>query len=109
MKKKNIKTVYLFIISICAVWVNSSCTDDYAEINTDKNSISTVGSAEIPFLFAKAITSVPWNGQTQQNLYADQYAQYFANITTYFPTDRLVIDHSWAQDAWNNQYTQVVP
>ena len=109
MKRINIKTVYLCIIATCAVLLNSSCTDDYEEINTNKNSISTVGSAEIPFLFAKAITSVPWNGQVEQNLYADQYAQYFANNTTYFPTDRLVIDHSWAQSAWNRQYTQVVP
>lgn len=109
MKRKNIKAVYLFIILICTVCVNNSCTDYYAEINTDKNSISTVGSAEIPFLFAKAISSVPWNGQVEQNLYADQYAQYFANNTTYFPTDRLVIDHSWAQEPWNIQYTQVVP
>ena len=89
--------------------LNSSCTENYEEINTDKNAIATVGSAELPFLFSKAIASVPWNDQVAQNLYSDQYAQYFSNITAYFPTDRLVINMGWLQSPWNEQYTGVVP
>lgn len=50
-----------------------------------------------------------WYYQVGQNLFADQYAQYFANITTYFPSDRLVIRHDWAQWIWTPTYTVVVP
>ncbi|RYE22810.1 MAG: SusD/RagB family nutrient-binding outer membrane lipoprotein, partial [Sphingobacteriales bacterium] len=71
-----------------AVMLASSCTKDYAEINTDRNTIATVGDAEIPFLFSGAIESVPWSDQVAQNLFSDQYAQYFANTTAYFPSDR---------------------
>ena len=48
----------------------SSCTEKFDEINTDRNSVATVGSAELPFLFAKAEASaVPniWNYQVAQN------------------------------------------
>lgn len=109
MKKINKKLIYFYFIPLWAVVFNISCTDDFEEINTDKNTIATVGSAELPFLFSKALASVPWNQQTAQNLYADQYAQYFANNAAYFPTDRLVINFSWAQGPWDRQYTQIVP
>ena len=42
---------FVSIISVCI----QACTKDYAEINTDKNAIATVGDAEIPFLFSGAI------------------------------------------------------
>lgn len=89
-----------------------SCTKDYAEINTDRNSIATVGSAELPFLFARAqkeATPSIWNYQIAQNLFADQYAQYIANIATYFPSDRLNIRMDWVGAAFNPIYTDVVP
>jgi hypothetical protein len=66
----------------------SGCTKKYAEINTDRNTIATVGAAELPFLFARAqkeATPSIWNYQIAQNLFADQYAQYFACTATYFP------------------------
>lgn len=109
MKKiqKNLKIGYAFLL--CIGMSNVSCTEDFEEINTDKNKIATIGTAELPFLFSKAVSSVPWNDQTAQNLYADQYAQYFANNTAYFPTDRLVINMDWAQNPWDQQYTGVVP
>lgn len=110
MKKMNIfLRIHGYALMACAFILASSCTKDFDEINTDKNTIATIGPAELPFLFSKAISSVPWNDQVSQNLYADQYAQYFANNTTYFPTDRLVIEMDWAQTPWNEQYTGVVP
>jgi hypothetical protein len=72
----------------------SSCTKKFEEINTDRNTIATVGASELPFLFAKAEQSaIPsiWTYQVAQNLFADQYAQYFACTATYFPSDRNVI------------------
>ena len=57
---------YLKSLSVLCffVLIFSACTDKFDEINTDRNSVATVGSAELPFLFAKAEASaVPniWN------------------------------------------------
>ena len=80
------------------IFLLSSCTKKYADINTDRNTIATIGAAELPFLFARAqkeATPSIWNYQIAQNLFADQYAQYIANTATYFPSDRLVIRMDW--------------
>ena len=90
----------------------ASCTKNFKDINTDKNSIATVGASELPFLFSKAESVAPnsqWNYQIAQNLFADQYAQYFACEATYFPSDRLVIRQDWVGAAFNPMYTDVVP
>ncbi len=89
-----------------------SCTDKFSEINTNRNTIATVGAAELPFLFAKAeATAIPniWNYQVAQNLFADQYAQYFACTATYFPSDRYNIRMDWVGAAFNPIYTDMVP
>src|ERR1041385_6598605 len=89
-----------------------SCTKKYAQINTDRKTIATIGAAELPFLFARAekeATPSIWNYQIAQNLFADQYAQYIANVATYFPSDRLVIRMDWVGAAFNPIYTDVVP
>lgn len=101
-----------FIALVCCSLSFWSCTKDFDEINTDRNTVATVGSAELPFLFAKAEASaVPniWNYQVAQNLFADQYAQYFACTATYFPSDRLNIRMDWVGAAFNPIYTDMVP
>jgi Susd and RagB outer membrane lipoprotein len=103
VSKNNVALALAFIVTL------SSCTKDYGKINTNKDAIGSVGRSELPYLFSKAVTAIQWNDQTGQNLYADQYAQYFANETTYFPTDRYEMDMSWLHDPWSSQYTQVVP
>src|SRR5690242_7893242 len=97
---------------VCSICVTPSCTKKYATINTDRNTIATIGPAELPFLFARAekeATPSIWNYQIAQNLFADQYAQYFACTATYFPSDRLVIRMDWVGAAFNPIYTDVVP
>mgnify|MGYP003336941587 FL=1 len=111
MKMTSISKLSLYVI-IGYGLVFSSCTKKFDEINTDRNSIATVGSAELPFLFAKAEASaVPniWNYQVAQNLFADQYAQYFACTATYFPSDRLNIRMDWVGAAFNPVYTDMLP
>src|SRR5947207_15285685 len=101
--------VAIICVSILLV---TNCTKKYAQINTDRNTIATVGSAELPFLFARAekeATPSIWNYQIAQNLFADQYAQYFACTATYFPSDRLVIRMAWVGVAFSPIYTDVVP
>ena len=102
----------IYIPLFCCVTLLGACTKKYEEINTDRNSVATIGSAELPFLFAKAEASaVPniWNYQVAQNLFADQYAQYFACTATYFPSDRLNIRMDWVGAAFNPIYTDMVP
>jgi len=111
MKLTSISKLSVYVILGC-VMVFSSCTKKFDEINTDRNTIATIGSAELPFLFAKAqSTAIPniWNYQVAQNLFADQYAQYFACTATYFPSDRLNIRMDWVGAAFNPIYTDLVP
>ncbi|MGN6296810.1 MAG: SusD/RagB family nutrient-binding outer membrane lipoprotein [Ginsengibacter sp.] len=100
------------ILLIGFIILFASCTKKFADINTDKNTIATIGAAELPFLFSQAqstATNSQWNYQVAQNLFADQYAQYFACEATYFPSDRLVIRMDWVGAAFNPMYTTVVP
>jgi len=109
MKKSKNTLIYLIISSL---FIGSfvSCTGDYDEINTDKSKVQKIGPAELPFLFTRAIAAVPFfNDQVAQNLYSDLYAQYFANLVAYFPTDRYVMEMDWIDSPWSNIYTGVVP
>lgn len=104
------KTMYAALCS--GIIFLTNCTKNFGDINTNKNSIATIGPAELPFLFSKAqsaATNSQWNYQVAQNLFADQYAQYFACVATYFPSDRLVIRMDWVGAAFNPMYTEVLP
>ncbi|HEX5172257.1 MAG TPA: SusD/RagB family nutrient-binding outer membrane lipoprotein [Cyclobacteriaceae bacterium] len=112
---KNIKIFSskgLSVLMLSSLALVMSCTSDFENINTNKNNISTIGPAELPFLFSKAQSSAPnsqWNYQVAQNLFADQYCQYFACEATYFGSDRLVINQNWVGAAFNPMYTDVLP
>ncbi len=100
----------IYLIVMCILL--ASCTKKFDEINTDRNTIATVGASELPFLFAKGEQSATpsiWTYQVAQNLFADQYAQYFASTATYFPSDRNVIRMDWVHAAFNPIYTDMVP
>lgn len=102
----------LYVMLFCSIILSVSCTKKFDDVNTNKNSIATVGAAELPFLFSKAqstATNSQYNYQVGQNLFADQYAQYFACEATYFPSDRLVIRMDWVGAAFNPMYTDVMP
>ena len=89
-----------------------SCTKNFKDVNTNKNSIATVGPSTLPFLFSHAediATVNQANYQIAQNLFADQYAQYFACEATYFGSDRLVINQAWVGANFNPYYTDVLP
>ena len=113
MKRKSISfPKYWQLALVFAILLCQSCTKNYKDINTDKNSIATVGPAELPFLFSKAQSTASnsqWNYQVAQNLFSDQYAQYFGCVATYFPSDRLVIRMDWVGAAFNPMYTDVMP
>jgi len=113
MKKfKDYITKHGSIALLCSIVLVMSCTDKFEEYNTNKNKLSQLEPSQLPFLFSKAqstATNNGWNYQIAQNLFHDQYCQYFSNTTTYFPSDRLVIRMDWIRAAWNPIYTEVVP
>jgi hypothetical protein len=103
---------YGSVALLCSLVFCLSCTDEYDSINTNKDRISVLAPSQLPFLFSKAQSTATNDGgnyQIAQNLFHDQYCQYFANTTTYFPSDRLVIRMDWIRAAWNPIYTEVVP
>ena len=102
--KLNLYSVIIILVSLMV-----SCTKKFADINTDKNSIASIGSGDLKFLFSAAVESVPVGDQTAENLFSDQYAQYIANNATYFPTDRLFINMGWARSAFNPIYVNALP
>src|SRR6185437_4352551 len=114
MKRINIKTNVFLLAALLtgAVMLITACTKNYKDVNTDKNSIPSVTPATLPFLFAHAEevgTVNQGNYQIAQNLFADQYCQYFACEATYFGSDRLVINQAWVGANFNPYYTDVLP
>jgi hypothetical protein len=102
----------IHVLLVGCMTVIISCTNDFEDINTNKNAVPKIGSSELPFLFSKAQSAAvnsQYNYQVAQNLFADQYAQYFACVATYFPSDRLVIRMDWVGAAFNPMYTEVMP
>src|ERR1044072_4149533 len=100
------------LILICMVLTLSTCTKKFDDINTNKNAIANLDPSQLPFLFSAAEangTNSGWAYQVAQNLFHDQYAQYFANSTTYFPSDRLVIRMDWIGSLWSPLYTTTMP
>ncbi len=109
-KLLNIRLQAALLVSL--VLFAAACTKKFEQTNTNQNSIATVGPATLPFLFSHAediATVYQGNYQIAQNLFADQYAQYFACEATYFGSDRLVINQSWVGANFNPYYTDVLP
>ena len=101
-----------YAVLLGSIILLASCTKSFDKINVDKNSIATIGAADLPFLFSKALDAAPnayYSYQVAQNLFADQYCQYFACEATYFPSDRLTIRMDWVGAAFNPMYTDVMP
>ncbi len=99
-------------VLLSMVLIISSCTKKFDDINTNKNALANLGADQLPFLFSAAEqngTNSGWAYQVAQNLFHDQYAQYFANSTTYFPSDRLVIRMDWIGALWSPLYTTTMP
>jgi hypothetical protein len=106
MKKiQNLLSTYGGTLLLCSIVLVVSCTSEFDDINTNKNALSKLETSQLPFLFSKAQSTATNNGWN----FHDQYCQYFANTTTYFPSDRLVIRMDWIRAAWNPIYSDVVP
>jgi Susd and RagB outer membrane lipoprotein len=105
---KNIKNIAISF-GMTAGILMSSCTDNFEEINIDKAKISQDGlsSFAVDMLFANGqYRNYNQSYQVYQNLHADLYAQYFANVNTGFVTDRYGINDSYVTNGLNQFYQQ---
>ena len=113
MKKIKLFSINYFSAALLTTLViTMSCTDNYDEINTNPNAVANIDASTLPFLFSRAqsaATNNQANYQVAQNLFSDQYAQYFACTATSFGSDRLAINQNWVGAAFNPQYNTVVP
>ncbi|WP_158856126.1 SusD/RagB family nutrient-binding outer membrane lipoprotein [Lunatibacter salilacus] len=102
-----------------AAFVFGGCTENFEELNT-KPDVILADNLDIGLLgqaFAngqmRAMTGAPGGGagnyQTGQNLFADIYAQYFANTATNFDSDRHIQVGGWTNGSWNYFYGQAAP
>lgn len=88
------------------------CTKDFDSINTDTNSLSSVGSNEYPYMFSYALmtpTLSPDNFEVGEGTIASVYSQYFSQAAHSFPTDRYVVVQPWMPAVWNPVYINAAP
>ncbi len=101
------------VLLLTGLLIGFSCTSNFEEINKNPNAISNPGKAELAQAFSKAQSQSAMTFyfyQIGQNLFADLYAQYFANITSGFRSDRYFIVSGWLQGGiWEPTYSQVLP
>jgi hypothetical protein len=94
-------------------FVLSSCVKNFEKINTDPTKLTSLSPSDVRSLFPNALYeglthSGPYQ-QTAQALFADQYAQYFAQTATYFASHRYAIIDSWIQTQWVGVYVKTLP
>ncbi len=102
------KIISYFLMTVCLFIGGTSCTKEFDEINTDKSAIAKITLNEAKYIFAKGQSTAVITGDIYQvgiNLFADLYAQYWANATTYFSTDRFFINTSWIDQVFPSYYT----
>jgi hypothetical protein len=106
--KKHIK----YLLPVILVILVTGCTKRFDKINSNPGAITEAGKQELPFMFSAAESWACINRsyyQTVQNLYADFYAQYFAQSTNDFTTDRYVMHDGWLPRMGIITYVNVVP
>lgn len=109
--KSYIKLSYTVILMTGLASLNllSSCTKNYSNVNSDPSKVTEITSGELPFLFTRALHGVYSSYQTDQNLFADLYAQYYANTSVNFATDRLAVQNAWSDAVYTAAYSGVMP
>lgn len=108
----------LFIVLLIAV-SNSSCTEDFDEINTNPKALTLdqLDAASFGFVFRKSIISPSYCGnkwgtngmQLIQSLHFDVYSNYWATTTPNFLSDRNVMVGSWQNGMFNAFYASEAP
>ncbi len=89
-----------------------SCTKKFDELNTrsDQISIKNLDASLLGQAFAQS-QYYGWytDYQSNQNLYADLYAQYYGTNVTYFNSDQNNEQSSWTNSIWRGFYGTAAP
>lgn len=103
---------WIVLATLCTVLAISvsSCTDDFVDLNTPPNQISS-GNIDVGLLgqaFARSqysgMLGLHWVFQIGENLFADLYAQYFATTAANFDSDQYVEVGRWIDLLWTQFY-----
>lgn len=107
MKTKKIYN--LVLAGLLMTFLISGCTGDFQDINTNRRVLSQLDRATIGNVFAYVefgVTNHHGYFQISQNLFADLYAQFYANTQTKFPSDRNILVGGWLNAAWRGCYRE---
>ncbi|MEP5338738.1 MAG: SusD/RagB family nutrient-binding outer membrane lipoprotein [Algibacter sp.] len=113
----------LFILLFGMAAIFQGCTDNFTELNTDKNNLTedTVDRNTIGLIFAQSVPSAllhlpqgnepwfPFQFQTAQALFPDLYVQYFATTFSGFQSDAYEIIGGWNGSTWSGFYSGCAP
>lgn len=102
------RTFIFLVVLLFTGFIISSCTDGFDALNTPDDRLSTanldasnLGQA---FAHVQYTSSGGSTFQTSESLFADLYAQYFAQTTANFQSDNFVEVGSWTNATWRRQY-----
>lgn len=83
----------------------TGCTEDFEELNTNDKVLAELDPATIGNVFAYCqYHSLVIHENYSQNIYADHYAQYFANTKPTFYWDRLTLGGGPLEKTWWKYY-----
>ena len=87
------------LLGILAAGLLCGCTDRFDEMNTNPGTVTEANLKYILPTVQELACHVDATGyyQLADNLYAQKYCQYFANMSTSFPTDRYGYNDSWSE------------
>ena len=109
------KTIKYFIVLLITTVFLYGCTSDFEELNTQPDAIiaSNVNASLLGQAFAQAqyfgMKGSAGPFQLYQSLFADLYAQYFANTQINFDSDRHIQVGGWSNGAWVEFYNTTAP
>lgn len=88
----------------------AGCTGSFDEMNRNPNAVTDVNPALLlPKMQYEVINSNAYEYQRGENLFANQYCQWVANIASYFNSDQYEYNSEWVTTGyWSPYYTYVL-
>jgi hypothetical protein len=107
----------IYVYSILALGgLLGGCTKSFDTRNVDPTKLTSLTPLDVKSLFPTALYAGMNTGddngvdyQQSQNLFADDYAQYFASTQTAFSSDRYNIVQQWVRYQWYDTYVATLP
>ncbi|MCG8512866.1 MAG: SusD/RagB family nutrient-binding outer membrane lipoprotein, partial [Halanaerobiales bacterium] len=97
------KKIYLILVVFGLFALANSCSEDFGDLNVPSDAVVEV---EAKFFFNAMEQEILQNYQRNVNLFADFYAQYWANTVSSFPSPRYEYVDIWIGNQWREHYTR---